>query len=284
MRVVEKPENIFGMLLVNKEEHYTLNIAIDKKGKVSGLGYGNDDGYYSIDLKEDSRNVTVYSETVSEEYCNVNYEGKTNKEYDKCSSKKIKAADKIKKAYEQVFDDCGLDEEELINVISWFNEEKEPIIKKEVTKLFESRKALSNDEIIDVFKENDFNLTIDTDGTINFKYVSDLTSTEHKTISFLKTSAGQPYGIAFINGLYYEEWNGNEGMIYCYYINDDVSTIMSRDGQKFYDLTNKKSMGDVECDEKFIKRAGTLEFVFEDTLEKMHLTKKDLVNFFKTYK
>lgn len=52
VRVIEKPENIFNLLLVNKEERYKLDILVNKKGEVTSLKYNNGEGYYNIDFKK----------------------------------------------------------------------------------------------------------------------------------------------------------------------------------------------------------------------------------------
>ena len=73
-------------------------------------------------------------------------------------------------------------------------------------------------------------------------------------------------------------------MMYCYYVDYDKSVVVSTDGKYVYNLSDKKSTGALDCNKDFIKKAETLEFIFEKTLNKSYVTKKELINFFKTYK
>ena len=83
------------------------------------------------------------------------------------------------------------------------------------------------------------------------------------------------FGIVFLYNLCYELFDENTpSMMYCYYVDYDKSVVVSTDGKHVYNLSDKKSTGALDCNKDFIKKAGTLEFVFEKTLNKSYVTKK----------
>lgn len=280
VRLIEKPNKIVNMSLVNKEEHYRLVFSLDKKGEVNGLIYISDDGSYKIDLEKDSRNVTVYDEG---NYCNTNYKGKADSEYDKCKSNQIKTADKVKKAYEKIFEECEFEETDLIETAKWFNEEKVPAIKKDVVKMYNDQEVLTNDEIMEIFKDNDYEFVEAEDGSMAFMHVDEIDINNKSYTAYVEEGKGV-LGIGFSHGLFSESLTGGTNMMYFYYPNTKISAAISMDGTVMYNLTSEESIGEVEADEEFIKDAGLIEFTFEDSLNQMYLTKADLVRFFKTYK
>lgn len=280
VRLVEKPKKIARLSLVNKEEHYKLIFAVDKKGEVSGLIYSSDDGNYKIDLEKDSKNVTVVE---NGNYCNTNFKGKADSDYKKCGSEQIKIADKIKKEYENIFEECNFEENDLIETAKWFNEEKVPAIKKDITKKYDEQKPLTNDEIIEIFEDNDYKYVKSEDGSMTFMYVDDLNINNKTYTAYVQEGKGI-IGIGFSYGLFTEPGFGKTGLMYFYYPNTKISGAISTDGKVMYSLTGKQSLGEVEADEEFIKNAGLMEFTFENSLNEIHLTKEDLVRFFKTVK
>ncbi|WP_279161154.1 hypothetical protein [Thomasclavelia cocleata] len=111
-----------------------------------------------------------------------------------------------------------------------------------------------------------------------------MTDSENMTITSLMND-DELFGIVFLYNLYYEPFDENTlSMMYCYYVDYDKSVVVSTDGKYVYNLSDKKSTGALDCNKDFIKKAETLEFIFEKTLNKSYVTKKELINFFKTYK
>lgn len=285
VRLLEKPSKYPIYLLINKNKDYTLTVYFDKDTKrPSYLYFSNEDGSYGVNFKDKTRNASVMvKDGTNYDHCTVDYEGDSGET--KCPSKQVKIADSVKKEYEGMFEDLEIKEEDLMDTFTWFNEEKMPTIKKELTDVYNKQKPLTNDEVIEAFEKNKFLFVEDSDGSLNFKYISSLIDTEDMTFTALMDDDGELFGIVFLYGLYYEPYDESiPGMMYCYYVEYDKSIVMSIDGKYIYNLSDEKSTGDLECDEDFIERAGTYEFVFEKTLDESYITKEELINFFKTYK
>ena len=77
------------------------------------------------------------------DHCTVDYEGDSGET--KCHSKQIKIADSVKK-YEDMLNDLEMKEEDLMDTI----------IQKELTNTYNEQKPLTNDEVINAFKNNKF--------------------------------------------------------------------------------------------------------------------------------
>lgn len=285
VRLLEKPSKNPVYYLINKNKKYTLTVYFDKDTKKPGqLNFSNEDGFYWVNFKEKTRSASVMIKDGTDfDHCTVDYEGDSGE--NKCPSKQIKIADSVKKEYDGMLEDLEIKEENLVDMFTWFSEEKMPIIKKELTDVYNKQKPLTNDEVIESFKKNKFSFVEDLDGGLNFKYISGLTTSDDMTFTALKDENGNLFGIVFLYGIYYKPYDESKlGMMYCYYVEYDKSIVMSTDGKYIYNLSDEKSTGNLECDEDFIKRAETLEFVFEKTLNESYVTKEELINFFKTYK
>ncbi|MFQ8704588.1 MAG: hypothetical protein ACLR9T_00885 [Thomasclavelia sp.] len=284
VRIMDKPAKNKFYLLINKDREEIITVYVDKDtDEISSFNYSNDDGYYIANFKDKKKYAGVWiREGTNTDSCEVAYEGKTDGK--KCPSKQIKVADNIKKEYEEVLKNLEIKEEDLIDTFTWFNKEKTPAIKEKITDKYKDQKALSNQEIIDSFKENKFLYVKDSDGTMNFKYISSLTDSDNTTITGLLDENNKLIGIVFLKGSYYKPYDGSVGKMYCYYVDSKTAIVTSTDGEYIYNLDTEQSLGEKECDDDFKKESGTLEFVFEKTLDESFVTLDELINFFKTYK
>ena len=55
-----------------------------------------------------------------------------------------------------MLNDLEMKEEDLMDTLVWFDTEKSPIIQKELTNTYNEQKPLTNDEVINAFKNNKF--------------------------------------------------------------------------------------------------------------------------------
>ncbi|WP_301082556.1 hypothetical protein [Thomasclavelia cocleata] len=189
------------------------------------------------------------------DHCTVDYEGDSGET--KCHSKQIKIADSVKK-YEDMLNDLEMKEEDLMDTLVWFDTEKSPIIQKELTNTYNEQKPLTNDEVINAFKNNKFIFVESSDGDLNFKYISSLTDSEDMTITSLMND-NELFGIVFLYNLYYEPFDENTpSMMYCYYVDYDKSVVVSTDGKYVYNLSDKESTGTLDCNKDFIKKQAHL--------------------------
>ena len=154
VRIINKPGKKPMYLLINKNKEYTLTIYFDKDTKKPGqLHFSNEDGSYWVNFKEKTRNASILIKDGTDiDHCTVDYEGDSGET--KCHSKQIKIADSVKK-YEDMLNDLEM-KEDLMDTLVWFDTEKSPIIQKELTNTYNEQKPLTNDEVINAFKNNKF--------------------------------------------------------------------------------------------------------------------------------
>lgn len=283
VRLVEKPGKNPLYLFYNDDTEQAITVYFDgKTKKPQSFYFLNNDGSYVVDFNKKTKSASLFKGD-DDEKCEIYYEGESKSNGDKCSRRQTKIADGIKEQYEGLLRVADISEEDLEETFVWFSQEKVPTIKKELTSIYNKQEPLSNDEIIDAFKKNKFNFVKDSDGTLNFKYISSLIDSDNKTFTALVDENNKLIGVVYLYGLYYQPSEISVGMMCCYYVDMRSTVVLSNDGKYAYNVDLEQSLGAEECDEDFIKTAGTLKFTFEQTLEQTYITIDELVNFFKTY-
>lgn len=270
-RILYPPKNQPKYLLTLKEA--TLSASVNKSGKVSTLYYSVSDGNYTISLDDHSEVAIVYSVSTLNGSCQSDFTN--NEKTNTCDKSSLAVAEKIKKSYQDAYDELGISQQELVSSLNWITENKIPDIKTKVQEQYDSQVPLTNKLIEDAIINNGYLLTKSNEGHTYIRNAK----TKEILLSTLKDEQNHTYALQFNDTTIASQFLDS---CYTYYFDASKEFASTNDGQYAYDFIKDKEIGESK-ENSFKNIALILRYKYFSFLTSLDLSDEEMIQFLKKY-